>query len=109
LVKSKGASARKYGTKASKKVGRAMHEMKLGELRSGRSGKKVASRKQAVAIGLSEARREGAKAPPPPNRSAAPRKKATKRSPTKARPAPAARKPGARIASARSTAAQARG
>ena len=55
--------ARKYGKKASEKVERAMHERKRGELKSGRSGKKVTSRKQAIAIGLSEARRSGAKVP----------------------------------------------
>jgi hypothetical protein len=55
--------ARKYGEKAQKKVERAMHERKRGKLRSGRSGKKVTSRKQAIAIGLSEARRAGAKVP----------------------------------------------
>ena len=55
--------ARKYGKKASQKVKRAMHERKQGTLRSGRSGKKVKSRKQAIAIGLSEARRSGAKVP----------------------------------------------
>jgi hypothetical protein len=55
--------ARKYGKKASKKVKRAMHERKHGTLKSGRSGKKVKSRKQAIAIGLSEARHEGAKVP----------------------------------------------
>ena len=54
---------RKYGPKASRKVERSMHEMKRGELKSGRSGKRVKSRKQAIAIGLSEARREGAKVP----------------------------------------------
>lgn len=54
---------RKYGAKAATKVERAMHEMKRGKLRSGRSGKKVTSRKQAIAIGLSEARRKGAKVP----------------------------------------------
>ena len=53
----------KYGKKAGKKVERAMHERKRGTLRSGRSGKKVTSRKQAIAIGLSEARRAGAKVP----------------------------------------------
>ena len=53
----------KYGKKASKKVERAMHERKRGTLRSGRSGKRVTSRKQAIAIGLSEARRSGAKVP----------------------------------------------
>ena len=47
----------------SRKVKRAMHEMKRGKLRSGRSGKKVKSRKQAIAIGLSEARKSGAKIP----------------------------------------------
>jgi len=55
--------ARKYGRKASQKVKRAMHERKAGTLRSGRSGRKVKSRKQAIAIGLSEARRAGAKVP----------------------------------------------
>lgn len=53
----------RYGPKASAKVGRALHEMKEGRLRSGRSGTKVRSRKQAIAIGLSEARRMGAKVP----------------------------------------------
>ena len=53
----------KYGKKAQQKVERAMHERKLGKLKSGRSGKKVKSRKQAIAIGLSEARRAGAKVP----------------------------------------------
>jgi hypothetical protein len=53
----------KYSKKASDKVEKVMHEKKKGTLRSG-SGKKVTSRKQAVAIGLSEARKEGAKVPP---------------------------------------------
>ena len=53
----------KYGRKASKKVEKAMHERKRGTLKSGRSGKKVKSRKQAIAIGLSEARREGKRVP----------------------------------------------
>ena len=53
----------RYGKKAARKVERAMHEMKRGKLRSGRSGKKVTSRKQAIAIGLSEARKEGGKVP----------------------------------------------
>lgn len=55
--------ARKYGKKASDKVERAMHEMKHGELKSGRSGKTVKSRRQAIAIGLSEARRAGGEVP----------------------------------------------
>ena len=53
----------KYGKKAGEKVERAMHEKKRGKLRSGSSGKRVTSRKQAIAIGLSEARRSGAKVP----------------------------------------------
>jgi len=53
----------KYGPKAQKKVEKAMDEMKEGKLRSGKSGKKVTSRKQAIAIGLSEARKEGGKVP----------------------------------------------
>jgi Family of unknown function (DUF6496) len=53
----------KYGKKASEKVEKAMHERKRGTLRSGRSRKKVTSRKQAIAIGLSEARRAGGKVP----------------------------------------------
>ena len=55
--------ARKYGKKAQKSVERAMHKKKRGQLKSGRSGKKVKSRKQAIAIGLSEARKKGAKVP----------------------------------------------
>jgi hypothetical protein len=61
MAKKRGS--RKYGKKAEEKVERAMHERKRGTLRSGRSGKKVTSRKQAIAIGLSEARRSGAKVP----------------------------------------------
>ena len=53
----------KYGKKASQKVEKAMRERKRGTLRSGRSGKKVKSRKQAIAIGLSEARKKGARVP----------------------------------------------
>lgn len=59
----KKSSRKKYGATARKKVGKAMHERKHGTLRSGRSKKKVKSRKQAIAIGLSEARAEGAKVP----------------------------------------------
>jgi hypothetical protein len=55
--------AAKYGKKASDKVERAMHEMHEGKLKSGRSGKKVTSREQAIAIGLSEARKAGGKVP----------------------------------------------
>ncbi len=53
----------RYGKKAQSKVKRAMHERKHGTLRSGRSGKRVTSRKQAIAIGLSEARQAGGKVP----------------------------------------------
>lgn len=53
----------KFGPKAQEKVHKAMHDMKQGKLRSGSNGKKVTSQKQAVAIGLSEARNEGGKAP----------------------------------------------
>ena len=55
--------ARKYGKKAQRKVRQVMRERKRGTLRSGGSGKKVTSHKQAIAIGLSEARRAGAKVP----------------------------------------------
>jgi len=61
--KSRKSRTRRYSKKAGKSVERAMHERKRGTLRSGRSGKKVKSRKQAVAIGLSQARRSGAKVP----------------------------------------------
>ena len=53
----------RYSRKASEKVKKAMHERKRGKLKSGRSGQKVRSRKQAIAIGLSQARRSGAKVP----------------------------------------------
>lgn len=55
----------KYSKKAQKKVKKVMHEYKKGKLKSGKGSKKVKSRKQAIAIGLSEARKRGAKVPPP--------------------------------------------
>ena len=55
--------ARKYGKKAQRAVKKAVHEQKRGELTSGRSGKPVKSRKQAIAIGLSKARKQGGKVP----------------------------------------------
>ena len=64
----KKSSTRKYSPSASKNVETEMREMKKGTLKSGRSGKKVTSRKQAIAIGLSEARKEGKKVPPPPKK-----------------------------------------
>lgn len=70
-------SGRKYGKKASDKVERAMHEMKRGKLKSGRSGRTVKSKKQAIAIGLSEARAEGGKVPPEPKKTAAKKKRAS--------------------------------
>lgn len=63
MAAKKKSSRRRYPKAASKKVAAAMHERKRGKLRSGGSGKKVTSRKQAIAIGLSEARRSGAKVP----------------------------------------------
>src|SRR5437868_14498116 len=69
----------RYGKKAGKKVEKAMHERKHGTLKSGRSGKKVTNPKQAIAIGLSEARKEGAKVP----KKAASKKGATKKAATK--------------------------
>jgi len=65
----------KYGKKARSKVKRAMHKRKRGTLRSGRSGKRVKSRKQAIAIGLSEARRAGGKVPKRRRRKSSRRKK----------------------------------
>lgn len=59
----KSSGGRKYSPKAQKKVARVMREKESGTLKSGRSGKKVTSRKQAIAIGLSEARKAGAKVP----------------------------------------------
>ena len=66
----------KYGKKAQDKVEKAMHERKEGTLKSGKSGKKVTSKKQAIAIGLSEARKEGGKVP---------KKKSSKKSSSKKR------------------------
>jgi hypothetical protein len=60
----RNTSKRRYGPKAIQLVERAMHERKRGSLRSGGSGKKVTSRKQAIAIALDQARRAGAKVPP---------------------------------------------
>ena len=67
----------RYGTKARSKVKKAMHERKRGALKSGRSGRKVKSRKQAIAIGLSQARRAGAKVP---KKKASSRKSSAKKS-----------------------------
>ncbi len=63
MAAKKSSGGRKYGKAASKSVKRAMHKRKAGTLKSGGSGRKVTSRKQAIAIGLSEAREKGAKVP----------------------------------------------
>lgn len=64
VAKKRKASTRRYGKLAAELVERAVHEMKRGKLASGRSKKKVKSRRQAVAIGLSQARKAGGKVPP---------------------------------------------
>lgn len=79
----------KYSRGAGKKVKRAMHEMKEGKLKSGRSGRKVTSRKQAIAIGLSEAREEGAKVP---KKKSASKKSAIKKNASKKRATTAKKK-----------------
>ena len=84
----------KYSKKAGDKVERAMHEKKAGTLKSGRSGKKVTSRKQAIAIGLSEAREEGAKVP----------RKAAKKGAKKGAKKTSTRKPAAKKSTARKSA-----
>lgn len=66
-TRKRSASGRRYGKAASDKVEETMHELKRGKLRSGRGGRKVKSRKQAIAIGLSQARKRGAKVPKNPN------------------------------------------
>src|SRR2546423_1350936 len=75
-----GKMARRYSKSAGGKVKRSMHEMKRGKLRSGRSGAKVKSRKQAIAIGLSEARREGKKVPPKKKKSSSRGKRSRRKS-----------------------------
>ena len=75
----------RYSKKSQKTVKSAMHRKKKGTLRSGRSGKKVTSRKQAIAIGLSEAREKGAKVPSPKKKTSGKRATAKKRAPAKKR------------------------
>jgi hypothetical protein len=72
--------ARRYSKSAGRKVAKVMRERKRGTLRSGSSGKKVSRRKQAVAIGLSEARRAGEAVPPPPGDSKSSKKSSGKKS-----------------------------
>jgi hypothetical protein len=76
---------RRYGKAASRKVGKALRERKRGTLRSGRSKKKVKSRQQAIAIGLSEARRQGAKVPPRGKKKSGKKRAGTKKRGTKKR------------------------
>jgi len=88
----------KYSKKAQQKVKRAMEEIKEGKLKSGRSGKKVTNPKQAIAIGLSEAREESAKVP----KKAARKKAAKKAAPKKAAEKKAAPKKAGRKSTAKS-------
>lgn len=92
----------KYSKGAGKKVERAMHEMHEGKLKSGRSGKKVKSRKQAIAIGLSEARKEGAKVPKKGGAKKGGAKKSAKKSGAKKGARKAARKSSSRKSASRS-------
>jgi hypothetical protein len=89
-----------YGKKASSKVEKTMHERKEGKLKSGRSGKKVTSRKQAIAIGLSEARKAGGKVPA---KKSAAKKAAVRKTPAKKA---AAKKTSAKKSAARRTSAK---
>jgi len=77
LAAKRKKASKRYGSKASEKVEKSMHEMKRGKLRSGRSKKKVKSRKQAIAIGLSQARKAGGKVPK--KRAGSRREKSSKR------------------------------
>jgi len=73
----------RYGKKAQDKVEKAMHERKHGTLKSGKSGKKVTSKKQALAIGLSEARKEGGKVPKKGSSKKSSKKRSSKKSSSK--------------------------
>lgn len=79
MATSQKSTKRKYDPEASESVRENLEEMKAGTLTSGRSGKKVTNPKQAIAIGLSEARRDGAKVPAPP-----PKPRTDKKTPAKA-------------------------
>jgi hypothetical protein len=85
----------KYGKKSQQKVKKGMEEMKSGKLKSGRSSKKVTNPKQAIAIGLSEARKEGGKVPSPPKKKGA-KKAASKAAPKKVAKRAASKKKGAK-------------
>lgn len=94
----------RYSKGSQQKVERAMHEMKHGELKSGRSGKTVKNRKQAIAIGLSEARKQGSKVPKKAGtkKKAAPRKKAAKKKKAAPKKRTAAKKKSGRRSTRRS-------
>ena len=93
----------KYSKRAGEKVKRAMHEEKRGQLKSGRSGKKVTSRKQAIAIGLSEARKEGAKVPKKSAPSARSKSKSAGRSTSASKKSAGRKKAGKKSISRKST------
>jgi hypothetical protein len=95
----------KYGKKAQSKVEKAMHEKKRGQLKSGRSGKKVTSRKQAIAIGLSEARKAGGKAPKKAGTKRAAKKSAPKKKAAAKRKAAPKKKSAAKKSATRKKAA----
>jgi hypothetical protein len=101
MAAKKKSGARKYGKKAGEKVEKAMHERKHGTLRSG-SGKKVTSRKQAIAIGLSEAREAGGKMPKKKGTKRAAKKKAASKTTAKTKRR-GAKKSGARKATKKSS------
>lgn len=90
----------RYSKKSEKTVKSAMHRKKKGTLRSGRSGKKVTSRKQAIAIGLSEAREKGAKVPAP-KKKAAKKRTTAKKSTTAKKRTPAKKRTGRKRATSR--------
>src|SRR4051794_12833366 len=95
----------KYSKKAQDKVGEVMHEKKRGSLKSGRSGKKVTSRKQAIAIGISEARQAGEKVPPKKKgakKKAAKKKTASKKSAPRKAAKKTAKKSGRKTAAKKS-------
>ncbi len=83
MATKKASSKKKYGSAASKSVEREMKAMKQGKLKSGRSGKKVTNPKQAIAIGLSEARKSGGKVPPAKKPAKKTAKKAAKKTASK--------------------------
>jgi len=92
----------KYGKKSQQKVKKSMDEMKKGKLKSGRSGKKVTNRKQAIAIGLSEARKSGGKVPKKSASKKSAKKSSTKKSAKKSSPKKSSSKKSAKKSSKKS-------